>query len=78
VAFYLLSKHPEVRDKLLNEIRRVLGDRVMTMEDIEKMPYTDWVLSEVLRLYPPAWFQARFSAGAFELGEYRFPRERAS
>jgi len=72
-TFYLLSKHPEVREKLLNEIRTVLGDRPMTMGDMDKLTYTDWVLSEALRLYPPAWFQARFSANEFDLGEYHFP-----
>lgn len=72
-TFYLLSQHPEVREKLLREIRSVLGDRPMAVEDIDKLPYTDWVLSESMRLYPPAWFQARMAAEEFEMDGYRFP-----
>ncbi|MBA2680976.1 MAG: cytochrome P450 [Ktedonobacteraceae bacterium] len=66
-TFYLLSEHPEIRVKLLNEIRTVLGDRTPTIEDLGKLTYTDWVLNESMRLYPPAWTQARFVNKEFEL-----------
>ncbi|GAC1636705.1 MAG: cytochrome P450 [Ktedonobacteraceae bacterium] len=66
-TFYLLSRHPEVRGKLLTEIRDVLGNRAATVEDLGKLTYTDWVLNEAMRLYPPAWMQARFVTKEFEL-----------
>ena len=72
-TFYLLSQHPQVQEKVLHEIRTVLAGRTLTLEDVEQMPYTDWVLNESLRLYPPAWFQARFAAEDFELDGYHFP-----
>jgi cytochrome P450 len=72
-TFYLLSEHPQVRARLLDEIRTVLAGRTLALEDVNRLPYTDWVLNEAMRLYPPAWFQARFAAEDFELDGYYFP-----
>jgi cytochrome P450 len=72
-TFYLLSEHPQIRAKLLDEIRTVLAGRTLSLEDVNRLPYTDWVLNESMRLYPPAWFQARFAAEDFEMDGYHFP-----
>ncbi len=72
-TFYLLSEHPEAREKLLTEMRTVLNGRAPTMEDMANMPYLDWVLSESMRLYPPAWIQGRSSSEEFEMDGVRFP-----
>ncbi|HEY4387572.1 MAG TPA: cytochrome P450 [Ktedonobacteraceae bacterium] len=72
-TFYLLSKHPEIHAKLLNELHSVLGNRAPTVEDIAKLPYTEWVLQESMRLYPPAWIQARSVAEDIELDGTRIP-----
>ncbi len=58
-TFYLLSQYPQVRIKLQDEIRSVLAGRDPTLEDLNKLPYLDWVLDESMRLYPPAWLQMR-------------------
>ncbi|WP_338249262.1 cytochrome P450 [Dictyobacter halimunensis] len=71
-SFYLLSQHPHVREKLQGELRTVLAGRAPTLEDLPKLTYTDWVLSESMRLYPPAWIQGRFAATDFELDGVRF------
>lgn len=71
-TFYLLARHPEVRAKLQSELHTVLGGRTPTLEDIPKLTYTDWVLSESMRLYPPAWLQARYATEDFELGGTSF------
>ncbi|HLI05919.1 MAG TPA: cytochrome P450 [Ktedonobacteraceae bacterium] len=73
-TFYLLAQYPEVREKLLEELRTVLAGRAPTVEDIAKLPYLDWVLSESMRLYPPAWMQVRFTAGDVELGGVNLPK----
>ena len=52
-TFYLLAQHPEVEDRLRDEVRRVLGGRRPTVEDVPKLEYTRMVLSETMRLYPP-------------------------
>lgn len=72
-TFYLLSKHPQVREKLLDEIRTVLAGRAPTVDDLANLPYLDWVLSESMRLYPPAWMQMRFVDKEFELDGVRLP-----
>jgi cytochrome P450 len=73
-TFYLLSQYPQVRIKLENEMRSVLGDREPTFDDLAKLPYLDWVLSESMRLYPPAWMQMRFVTKESELdGGVRLP-----
>ncbi|KAJ4805990.1 Cytochrome P450 CYP97A16 [Rhynchospora pubera] len=51
-TFYLLSKEPEVMAKLQEEVDRVLGDRMPTIDDMKKLIYTTRVINESLRLYP--------------------------
>lgn len=52
-TFYLLAQHPEVEARLVNEVRSVLGERLPTTEDIPRLVYTNMVLLEAMRLYPP-------------------------
>ncbi|MEZ4629831.1 MAG: cytochrome P450 [Deinococcales bacterium] len=56
---YLLCKHPEVYQKLQQEIDEVLAGCRVTYNDLEKLPYTRMVIDEALRLYPPAWIIGR-------------------
>jgi cytochrome P450 len=72
-TFYLLSKHPEIRLKLFKELHDVLGNRAPTVEDMAKLPYTEWVLQESMRLYPPAWVQARVATEDIELEGTHIP-----
>ena len=72
-TFYLLSQHPEAREKLLAELKSVLAGRAPTLDDLPNLPYTEWVLNESMRLYPPAWTQGRQAVEAFELDGVHFP-----
>ena len=54
-ALYLLSKHPDTRRRLQKEVDTVVSDRVPTLEEARRLTYTDQVLNETFRLYPPAW-----------------------
>lgn len=72
-AFYLLSQHPEVREKVQAELQTVLGKRDPVLQDMANLPYTEWVLQETMRLYPPAWTQGRHAIAAFELDGIHFP-----
>ena len=58
-ALWEIASHPEVQAKLQQEVARVVGDRVPTAEDVAKLDYTRMVVSETLRLYPPAWLIGR-------------------
>ena len=73
-AFYLLSNHPEQRQKLLDELQQALGGRAPTVDDLANLPYLDMVVKETMRLYPPAWMQPRYSVADFEYGGYRLKR----
>src|SRR6266566_2887822 len=72
-TFYLLSQYPQVRIKLQDELRSLLAGREPTPDDLANLPYMDWVLSESMRLYPPAWLQMRFVAKETELDGVRLP-----
>lgn len=72
-SFYLLAQHPLVLEKLQAELRTVLAGRTPTLEDCSQLHYTEWVLNEALRLYPPLWTMRRRAAADFELDGYHFP-----
>jgi len=58
-ALYLCAFDPEVQEKLRTEARSVLQGRVATADDCAALPYTEQVIKEALRLYPPAAFISR-------------------
>lgn len=58
-TWYLLTQHPDVAARTREEIRTVLGDAAPTMADSRRLPFTEAVLTESMRLYPPAWTLAR-------------------
>lgn len=72
-TFYLLSKHPDVADRLRAELEEVLGDRPPTADDVPKLTYTTKVLYESLRLYPPLWIVSRMPIEDDEIGGYPVP-----
>lgn len=58
-TFYCLSEHPEVEAALHAEIDAVLAGRTPTLEDLPRLKYTEMVIKETMRLYPPAWGTTR-------------------
>jgi cytochrome P450 len=54
-ALTLLSRYPAARDRLAAEVNEVVGDRDPQAADVESLIWTQAVVSETLRLYPPAW-----------------------
>jgi cytochrome P450 len=70
-SWYLLSQHPEVEQKLVAEWSRVLGGRTPMPEDLAHLPYTDAVLTEAMRVYPPVYLIGREATKELELGGYR-------
>lgn len=52
---YNLATHPELQDKLFQEVQEMAPDRdSVNYDTVNKMEYLDKFLSETLRLYPPA------------------------
>ena len=68
-----LSEHPDLADRLRAELKGVLGDRPVTLSDRDRLPVTDAVLQETLRLFPPAWGVGRRARSTRELGGYAVP-----
>lgn len=73
-TFYLLSQNPDVEAKLHAEVDEVLAGRAPSMMDVARLPYTEMVLSESMRVYPPAWGLQRSVLNDCELGGYFIPR----
>ena len=72
-TWYLLAQHPTVEATLHAELESVLGGRLPTETDISRLPYTRMVLTEAMRLYPPAWLMTRRALEDHELGGYLLP-----
>jgi cytochrome P450 len=73
-CWYLISQHPEVEEKLSNELRtlQVLSEPI-EFGDLAKFVYTRNVLDETMRLYPPGWLLPRKALHDDHLGEYFVP-----
>jgi cytochrome P450 len=74
-TFYLLSQNPAAEAKLQAELDRALGSRVPTFEDVARLQYTELVVSESMRLFPPAWGIGRRSLVDQTIGPYRVPAD---
>jgi cytochrome P450 len=72
-SLYLLSQNPEKEEALHSEIRSVLNGRPPAAADLPRLPYTEMVVKEAMRLYPPAWGIGRRAIHDFELGGYFIP-----
>src|SRR5918911_1272888 len=73
-TWYLLSQHPEVERRLHAELDAVLeGGRLPVVEDLPRLRYTEMVVAEVMRLYPPAWAVGRRAVEDHEFGGYCVP-----
>jgi cytochrome P450 len=72
---YLLGRHPEVDERVYAEARSVMAGRTrLVAADAERLPYTRMVVTEAMRLYPPAWFVGRTALEEVMLGGYTIPR----
>ena len=69
-TWYLLSLNPDKGEKMRAEIYDVIGDRSQTINDVPKLPYTEAVIAESMRLFPPAWAVGRLSIEQHQFGDY--------
>lgn len=72
-TWLLLSQHPEVEQKLWHELDTVLRGRTPTIDDLPRLPYTECIVKESMRLYPPVWGLTRTTVCACEIGGYTVP-----
>jgi cytochrome P450 len=69
----LLSRHPDIRARLEDEVDRALGGRTPTFEDLPRLSYASMVFQEAMRLYPPIWIIERQAVAADTLGGFKIP-----
>uniref|UniRef100_A0A7N0TMA3 Cytochrome P450 n=1 Tax=Kalanchoe fedtschenkoi TaxID=63787 RepID=A0A7N0TMA3_KALFE len=61
-AIARLIENPGMQSRLYEEIRETAGDRKVDEKDVEKMPYLNAVVKELLRKHPPTYFSLTHAA----------------
>jgi cytochrome P450 len=69
-CFYLLAQHPEVEARLAAELDEVLQGQPPTSAQVPRLRYTEWVVREAMRLYPPVPGIGRQAVADCEIGGY--------
>jgi len=74
-AWYELSRHPDIRGRVAEEVEGVLDDGAdcPDADDFEALTRTRNVVRETLRLYPPAFATTRETTEPVTLGGYELP-----
>ena len=69
-----MTRNPEVRDRLEQEVDAVVGSRRIEPADSAKLPYATAVFHEALRQSPPLYFLGREAIEDCTIGGYFIPR----
>ncbi|WP_158059035.1 cytochrome P450 [Halorussus halophilus] len=72
-TWYLLSQHPEVEQRVHEEIDEVLDGDPPATTDVSELSYVERVIDESMRLYPPVYTMFREATEPVVLGGYRIP-----
>ncbi len=73
-VWYLVAGRPDVEARILDEAAtHVPTVSAVSAESVNAMQYTQQVLEETLRLYPPVWLFTRRSCDDDELDDYDVP-----
>jgi len=72
-TLYLLAQDPGVDRKLREEVRAVTGGDPLEAKHYEDLEYTEKVIREGMRLYPPAWGVGRECREPYEVNGYTLP-----
>jgi cytochrome P450 len=72
-TFYLLSQNPQAEAKFHAEIDGVLGSNAVTPEDYPRLKFTEQILAESMRMFPPAWTVGRLAAVEHEFNGFVIP-----
>lgn len=70
-TWYLLSQYPEAEARFHAELDSILEGREPTPDDFARLPYTEAILAESMRLYPPAWGVGRMALKHYEANGYQ-------
>ena len=73
-TWYLLARNPHVEAELHRELDTVLGGRLPTPADYPRLPYTEMVFAESMRMFPPAWGIGRYAIEETKIGDWTIPK----
>ena len=73
-ALYLVALHSDVERGLVEEAKGVAANEPIGAGHASKLEYTERVLKETMRLYPPAYVLPRVAAERVKIGDYFIPR----
>jgi cytochrome P450 len=73
-SLYLLAQHPEAEARLASELAEVLRDQSPSWIHVPRLRYTEWVVKETMRLFPPAPSIGREALADCEIGGYFVPK----
>jgi cytochrome P450 len=73
-TWWLLAQNPAVEAKLHAELRTVLAGRAPSLDDLPRLVYTNHIITESMRLYPPVWGTARTVIEDHEIAGYAVPK----
>lgn len=74
-TLHLLGSNPEVQQKVLEEIIEIESQTENIIEQLQKMTYTNAVLNESMRLYPPAWITDRQNLEDDSLAQFKIKKD---
>lgn len=74
-TLYLLGNHPDVQQRIFEEILNAESKAENIVEQLQKMPYINAVLNESMRLYPPAWITDRQNVEDDALGSFNIKKD---
>ncbi|KAA3621418.1 MAG: cytochrome P450 [Flavobacterium sp.] len=67
---FFLARHPEVQQRVFEEVIEAVTATRDPIEQIKRLPYTRAVIDESMRLYPPAWITDRENLADDTIGDY--------
>ena len=75
-TYYLLSENPLIETRLQEELYSIFGNSrtPITVDDVPKLQYTEKLLTESMRLFPPAWALGRQAIDDYKVGGYSVPK----
>jgi cytochrome P450 len=73
-ALWELARNPQVQERLYEESRRVLGERLPAAEDYGQLGYAAQVFAETIRIFPPVWVTARTATEEYCYRDITIPK----
>jgi len=74
-TWYVLATHPDIRERFDAELETVLGDHPPTYDDLQDLEFTENIITEALRLYPPIHTIPRRTKSDVEVNGFRIPED---